>query len=311
MKYFFILGCPRSGTTMLQQALNRHSSIAIPPETKYFSAFLGHSRTCQERHLRQLNADLRTNLSMPVCPIHSKKQARRFYEQLASSFLEATQRGPVVYLGDKSPAHSGFLPRIKQVFPEAKYLWLFRDGRDVALSLTKVPWMCSNIYATFLIWLFYYRKQMLAENDRDLDILFVRYEDLVANPVVELQRVTAFLDLVFEQAMVVGCPDRASVPPREYAWKARSLEPINSNSVGLWRNSLSSQDVAVLERLGGRALKGLGYELADRPLETVSFRQVLKLISGTISLAFHVPLELSTNQFFRRPLCKWCLSNGV
>jgi hypothetical protein len=36
MEKFFIVGCPRSGTTMVQQALNRHSRVAIPPETKYF-----------------------------------------------------------------------------------------------------------------------------------------------------------------------------------------------------------------------------------------------------------------------------------
>ena len=58
MKKLFIVGCPRSGTTLLQQALNRHSQIVIPPETKYFFSFLGHTRRCQHRHIDRLNADL-------------------------------------------------------------------------------------------------------------------------------------------------------------------------------------------------------------------------------------------------------------
>src|SRR5215831_4421176 len=55
---FFIVGCPRSGTTMVQQALNRHSQIVIPPETKFFFSFYGHSLAQQARHVRRLNADL-------------------------------------------------------------------------------------------------------------------------------------------------------------------------------------------------------------------------------------------------------------
>ncbi len=44
MNKFFIVGCPRSGTTMVQQALNRHPQVVIPPETKYFFSFYGHSQ---------------------------------------------------------------------------------------------------------------------------------------------------------------------------------------------------------------------------------------------------------------------------
>lgn len=294
---------------MLQQALNRHTLIAIPPETKYFSAFLGHSRNCQGRHLKQLNNDLQTNLSLPACAIRGTEHGRRFFEQIARSFLEASHHGPVAYFGDKSPAHSGFLPRIKRVFPEAKYIWLFRDGRDVALSLAKVPWMGNNIYANFLVWLFYYKKQLLAKKDKTVDILFVRYEDLVVEPSTELRRITDFIGLAFEPAIALGWDNRLGVPQREYSWKARAFEPISSNSVGLWRQTLSLRDIAVLERLGGHALKSLGYELADQSRETASLRQLLQLVSGTIGLLYHIPLDLSVNQFFGQPLCKWCLSH--
>jgi hypothetical protein len=65
MDKLFIVGCPRSGTTMLQQALNRHSQVVIPPETKFFFSFFGHPRRCQLRHIDRLNADLGINLPKP------------------------------------------------------------------------------------------------------------------------------------------------------------------------------------------------------------------------------------------------------
>jgi hypothetical protein len=48
-QYFFVVGAPRSGTTMLQQALNRHSQIAIPPETAFFT-LLRRGRAGQRQH---------------------------------------------------------------------------------------------------------------------------------------------------------------------------------------------------------------------------------------------------------------------
>src|SRR5436305_11598723 len=87
MKHFFILGCPRSGTTMVQQALNRHSQVAIPPETKYFFSFLGHPRRSQARHVARLNADLGTRLPTPARRVRSDADGREFYELMARQYV--------------------------------------------------------------------------------------------------------------------------------------------------------------------------------------------------------------------------------
>src|SRR5437016_6151356 len=146
---FFIVGCPRSGTTMVQQALNRHSQIVIPPETKYFFSFFGHSRGQQRRHVRRLNEDLRINLPTPARRIRSLDEGRDFYEIMARQYVERLQKKSVASFGEKTPEHTGHLLRIRQMFPRAKIIVLSRDGRDVALSLTKVPWMSSNLYVNF------------------------------------------------------------------------------------------------------------------------------------------------------------------
>src|ERR1019366_3077340 len=84
---FFILGCPRSGTTMLQQALNRHSRIVIPPETKFFFSFFGQSKKRQARHLKRISADLGIDLPAPSRRICSVEDGRDFFEAMASQYI--------------------------------------------------------------------------------------------------------------------------------------------------------------------------------------------------------------------------------
>src|SRR5580698_9289911 len=96
---FFILGCPRSGTTMVQQALNRHSAIAIPPETKFFFSFLGHSRHDQRRHIDRINGDLNIHLELPGSGVRSDDAGRAFYEEMASQYVERLEKKHILLFG--------------------------------------------------------------------------------------------------------------------------------------------------------------------------------------------------------------------
>jgi hypothetical protein len=261
MKQFFIVGCPRSGTTMMQQALNRHSRIVIPPETKYFFSFFGHSRTQQLRHLERLDADLKITLPRPAARISSPAEGRAFYEAMARQYVARLGKRGVVAFGDKTPEHTGHLPAIRQLFPEAKILVLYRDGRDVAASLNRMPWMSSDLYVNFLVWLYYNRVVQTARAQGWPHLFFVRYEDVVAAPEKELRKILHFLELPYEPAVAEGCGNREGVPEREYAWKERALQKITRDRVGAFRSELTRAQIAILERLGKHALTSLGYEL--------------------------------------------------
>ena len=261
MKKFFIVGCPRSGTTMVQQALNRHSQVVIPPETKFFFSFYGHSRVRQLRHVARLDADLGVSLPRPARRVSSPEEGRAFYEEMARQYVERLGRVRVTCFGEKTPEHSGHLGRVRELFPTAKVVVLYRDGRDVALSLTKVPWMSPDLYVNFLVWLYYDRVLRGARAAGCPGLHFARYEDVVADPARELGAILEFLDLRYEAAVAEGWGNRDGIPRREYAWKARALEKITQERVGLFRRELSAEQVGALERLGGPALTSHGYEL--------------------------------------------------
>ena len=261
MRKLFIVGCPRSGTTMLQQALNRHSAVAIPPETSFFSNVVGRSHRRQRAQLQRINADLQIDLPAPPRPIRNDSQARTLYEQLAGLYLERVAKEDVEYFGEKTPRHLLHLDKIRALFPDAKIILIFRDGRAVTLSLTKTPWGCRDPYFNFVMWLRYVRTQRRLERERPLDFLCVKYEDLVTEPEVQLRKVTEFLGLTFEPTMIESGGAKHGVPEWEREWKARAAEPITSSRIDVWRSELPDRVIAHMERLGGDALRALGYEL--------------------------------------------------
>ena len=70
----------------------------------------------------------------------------------------------VTHFGEKSPEHQRYLPDVGRVLPGAKVVLLYRDGRDVAHSLTKLAWMSDDVYVNFALWLYYYRIQRRADS---------------------------------------------------------------------------------------------------------------------------------------------------
>jgi sulfotransferase family protein len=289
MDKFFIVGCPRSGTTMVQQALNRHSGIVIPPETKYFFSFYGHPRACQVRHVERLNTDLGIRLPVPEARINSPSEGRAYYDLMAQQYTERLGKKDVVYFGEKTPEHTGHMHHIRELFPAAKIVVLYRDGRDVALSLTKVPWMSSNLYVNFLVWLYYQRVVASARDGGLSNLYFARYEDIVANPKRELGGILDFLGLPYEPAVAEGHGNREGVPEREFAWKERALEKITTARTGQFQQELDCEQIELLERLGRHALPALGYPLLTGGHRRLPLGLCLKVAFHLSRLVYRLP----------------------
>ena len=200
----------------------------------------------------------------------------------------------------KTPEHTGHLTRIRQMFPRAKIIVLCRDGRDVALSLTKVPWMSSNLYVNFVVWLYYSRIVREALLRAGPNLYFARYEDIVADPEEQLGRILRFLELPYEPAVARGSGNKEGVPEREYAWKARALEAISTARVGLFQRELGAAQLEVLERLGGNTLQSLGYRLTTDGKAGLPLNVLLSLSLDTIKLVWRLPWQSVLNEFLGR-----------
>ncbi len=276
---------------MLQQALNRHSRIVIPPETKFFYYFYGQSAGCQRWILRRIKRDLRIELPGLGRRVRTPAVARAVYEEIACRYVERLGRDGVVWFGEKTPEQTSQLWRIRQVFPEAKLIIMWRDGRDVALSLSRMPWVRCDVYVGFVIWLYYWRALRRCVQEGLFETHEVRYEDVVRDAAGQLAKVLEFLGLEYERPVAEGYGNREGIPERELPWKGRALEPITPDRAGRWRRELLPVQVARLECLGTRALEQLGYELSGPAPARLSPWFLLRLTCGIANCVAHLPLR--------------------
>jgi hypothetical protein len=300
MKKFFIVGCPRSGTTMVQQALNRHSQIAIPPETKYFFSFFGRPLKRQVGAVARINADLGIRLPAPARQVSSVAEGRAVYEDMARQYVDRHVQKDVAFFGEKTPEHTGLLLSIRRMFPEAKVLVLYRDGRDVASSMTRMPWMSPNLYVNFVVWLYYQRVLREEQLAGRPNTYFARYEDVVADPESEFAAILDFLGADYEPVVAEGHGNREGVPDRELAWKRRALQPITTHRIGVFRQELTRDQVEVLERLGREALPSFGYRLLTGGERRLSAAFFLELAYHLARFVWQLPWDAVAAELLAR-----------
>jgi hypothetical protein len=203
---------------------------------------------------------------------------RAFYE------LYAEQHGKRRF-GDKTPRYVTVIDRIAPSLPEAHFIHMVRDGRDVALSTNKrlVELRGSKpvpIERMAKRW----RDRILAAR-RVEDIagryLEIRYEDLVLDTETTLRGVAQFIDLAWDPVMLAyheGAAERLQEMNRDHdrsggrrgqlsgeeRMKAHALTtaPPQADRTGVWRTEMSAEDREAFERVGGELLAELGYDTA-------------------------------------------------
>jgi hypothetical protein len=154
--------------------------------------------------------------------------------------------------------------QIRNVLEKAKFIYLSRDGRDVACSIKKVPTHDQHVYFIAREW-----KEEQLECLRTYQELsgggwglLVRYEDLIEQPVAELKRVCTFIDFSFEKEMLTFHQDADTRRESEKTayWKNLS-KPVMSNNKGKFLRQLSEHEIAIFEAVSSDILEMLGYPL--------------------------------------------------
>jgi hypothetical protein len=276
-----IVGVGRSGTTLLRLMLDSHPEVAIPPETGFLpevrarsaeldaeglAGLLVGARQWPDFHLNE--GELRAALER-LDPFSPAAGTRCFYRLYARRFGKPRW-------GDKTPVYARHMPAIQELLPEARFVHLIRDGRDVALSLRPL-WFAPGRDARTLGA--YWREGVEAarrDAPRCRHYLEVRFEELVAAPERVLARVCDFLDLAWSPAML-AYPERAAARLGEVEDQRQPGGPLvtreqrlgqhphlgfppRADRVGRWRREMSADEVADFAAVAGDLLAALGYE---------------------------------------------------
>lgn len=276
----FIVGSPRSGTTLLAMMLDSHSELAMPPEThflpklgslvasaenpkeSFFEAITHHARWPDF----QLDvSEFRRKLAALSSPFQLNDALRQFYGLYSESLGKPRW-------GEHTHFYGNYQKLITKLFPEAHFIHVIRDGRDVALSLQKCWWTSNDLKEQAVSWS---ERVTTIRQARSAHYMEIRYEELVQSPEATLQRVCEYLDLPFQMEMLLY--HRRAGERLQY--KLKGLEtnfsvsgegrlalhqllflPPDPSRIGVWKRSMTEEDLAAVESVAGDLLNELGYQ---------------------------------------------------
>ena len=282
----FIVGNDRSGTTMLRLILDRGPEIAIPPESMFLTDFAGRLAAGgpQDAAAAQALADevwahpkvglWRLPGPAPRVPAGVLGAAAYRFAVEAPFAAYAAQHGKPRW-GDKTPHYVHHVDDLLAVWPDARVVVLVRDGRDVALSLRRMPFGPNNAWAAAQWWARGIRAGLHAVEAHPEHVMTVRYEDLVAAPEEHVRAVCAFAALRFEPDMLaLERADRSLIVDDQKSWFPTLFEGINTRSSGRWRREMPPRAQRVFGALAAPELEALGYEVApDAAASPISARR--------------------------------------
>ena len=264
----FIVGSPRSGTSMFRSLLSRHPSIAICGETRFFADVYRHrgsfgSLEIVENRRRLVDQWLAT-ARIRRLEIDLGLLRERLLEQASSypAFFETLIRDYSEFhgkerCGEKTPHHAFCTETLSDWYPGAYLIHLVRDPRDVVASLQRMPWAPKSIVNNAWLWVLFNRA---VERSRHRPgYLLVHYERLVAAPQEELSRIANHIGEQWPAEL-----DVAAGTPSAYSWPRSTQGPVTRERLQKWKDELSPQDVAIVERVAESRMEQYGYERTGR-----------------------------------------------
>ncbi len=268
----FVVGCRRSGTSLLRDLLRSHPDLSFPlpsffiPKLYRLYGDPGGEAEAQRLAAIILRFDWVRRWELEANP--SDFSSCRSYREVVSRLFEAWARkeGKRRW-GDKTPDYVADIPTILEIFPSAKIIHIYRDGRDVALSWVQSQFGAYNIFSAADQWNRCVNAGRTAGAGlRPESYLEVGYETLLSEPEVTLRRICGFLGESFYSSMLK--PN--FLVPRHYplwfgerkpTWVS-DREIVRSNS-GKWKTAMTPSDRVLFESVAGELLRTLGYETGE------------------------------------------------
>lgn len=279
--YVFLVGCPRSGTTLLRRILDAHWQLAITREShwipRYYEERVG--TASDGRVAEALVTELLANPRFTRLGIDREQLETLLASRSADSYASFVSAIFDLYgeacgkslVGDKTPGYVRRILTLHSLWPSARFVHLVRDGRDICSSVLdsgrgygassfRAAWREDPVTTTALWWEWTVRLGREAGGSLGTRLYTeVRYESLVADPDRECRSLCDFLDLDYDDAMLRFHERRTTFDPCLPAKKGQL--PV-TRGLRDWTSQLTGENVARFEVAAGALLNELGYPRA-------------------------------------------------
>lgn len=276
MEPIFILGTERSGTNLLRLILNSHPHIAIPHPPHIMKNFFKleplYSDLSNDANFKRLICDVARMVALHPYPWGIKIDKDKIFRDARERNLinihftiydQYLQSAHKKRWGCKSTFMIYHVALIRQYYPTAKFIYMVRDGRDVAVSAKKTIFNHYSVYFTAKLWskeqqIGIHWLNKLSKND----IFLLKYEDLLSSPSGMIKSVCSFLNEPYQENMLnfFNTAEALKSGSLSAAWKNTS-SPIIKNNSQKFKTELREDEIDLFEAIAGPELDYFSYTL--------------------------------------------------
>ena len=327
MNPIFIVGSERSGTNLMRVILNSHSNIAIPHPPhilkNFFRLKLLNNNLEVDNNFRDLIKDVVKAVELHPYPWGIKIDKEKIFNAVKErnliniffviyeQYLESTNKKR---WGCKSAFMINYIAQVRYYYPQAKFIYMVRDGRDVAASAKKTIFNHYSVYYIAKLWK---REQQVGiywlNRLSESDMLLLRYEDLLDDPEGFIESICLFLNEPYEENMLdfFETNEAKKGSSISAAWK-NTAEPILKNNYGKFKVELRKDEIELFEAIAVQELNHFHYELTNPASGTIFNRNIkfkIKYLFEEIFLMLKIQIKyfLSDKNNFLRYKKFWFL----
>jgi hypothetical protein len=277
---FFIVGCTRSGTTLVSRILDSHSRLAVYHESHFYH-LLRHDlhrygNLEQSSNLRRFLADVREVLR------RQRKMTVPTEEEFLAALSESTFAGALAALltlyaqqqgksrgGDKTPGHHSYLAEITEQLPQSPLIFLLRDPRDTVVAIHEK--FGTSLKGATALW----NAAYLSYTKFPGRVHLIPYEALVRRPTESVQALCTYLGEDYEPGMMrffEHIPDRLA----RIKYNQDLLTPIDPSHIGRFRE-MSKSEITRVEAACGIGMEALGYKFSGTKPKVLPIKEPTRL----------------------------------
>ncbi|WP_048693879.1 sulfotransferase family protein [Catenovulum maritimum] len=278
MNPIFVVGCQRSGSTMLGAILGTHSKVSAIPEAQFIADCVPESPSNMAAILAQIQSHYRFkiwNYTLPDLPKNISSYPELIRWLVTCYAAEVNHKRHMAFWVDHQPGHIKHICKLAKQFPQLKVVHIIRDGRAVANSLIPLDWGPNSIHRAAYYW-----QQRLAYGLALKEFLpqayfSIKYEDILLKPEQSIQSLCDFIGLDYEPNMLSGTGFK--VPKFTQSQHALVGNGVNAKRIDSWVNQLSCREVEIFESVTGDLLSYLGYEKISNTARGMTMLERVKL----------------------------------
>jgi hypothetical protein len=278
--FFFIIGRPRSGTTLLQTLFEAHPNVAIPPEAPILKQCyyrFNKVELWKKEQLKQLVDFLFYDAKFKKWNISKDELLNSFLNYpdtltfgiiikiIYCHYISVFPKDGIQIFGDKNPRYSRDPEEIIKIIPNAKIVHVVRDYRDHILSMKRVKLLYSNLPLISDVWRKSQKKIFALSEKYPDSIISFKYEDFVKEPEQHLKMICSFLNIDYVPSVLNYANKEKEVKKSNElkdsdVFFGNLFKPINTDNVEKWKRNMTKGDIKRADFYIGKYAELSGYK---------------------------------------------------